>query len=77
MNTFFRIDEWNRTGNSSTISFEETEAGAMSFTKSMSEISLGETEGAPHTSIQKFKADTCNMDGWNAQVGEYSPIHYA
>jgi len=77
MNIFFRIDEWNRTGNSSTISFEETEAGAMSLVNGMSKITSEHTDGVHHTSIQKFQADTCNMDGWNAQVGEYSPIHYA
>lgn len=78
MATYYRIDEWNKQGNGSQIHFEASEISAMSWVSGMSEISAKETEGIEHTSIHKFEAETCDMDGWNNSNAEQtSPIHFA
>lgn len=78
MATYYRIDEWNKQGNGSTIHFEETKSGAMSWVSGMQEISPAQTEGIEHTSIQSFEADSCDMDGWNnSNADQTSPTHFA
>ena len=68
MKTFFRIDEWYKNGSGSKFYFEQTETEAMAHVSGMSRVALAETEGQEHTTIVAFKAETCDMEGWDYSV---------
>lgn len=78
MATFFRIDEWNKSGNGSEIHFEHTPEDAMSWVAGMRPIMSNETDGIEHTSIQQFDSETCDMNGWNnSNANETTPHNFA
>ena len=76
MPTFFRIDEWHKSGSGSKVHFEKTAAEALSWTLGMNEATPEQTNGREHTTIQAFVAETCDMDGWDKCRDSGTIVHY-